>query len=87
LKNRQKDIRPEIRRSLSHKFLKCKYYLPANVKFAGGARQFCQGGIVNYLNVNPGLGPNWNVGILEHWNIWFWGNGKMGYCKILLDRN
>jgi len=49
LKNQQKDIRPEFRRSLSHKFLKCKYYLPANVEFAGDERQFCQGGIVIYL--------------------------------------
>ena len=30
---------------------------------------------------------NWNVGILEQWNIVFWENGKLGYCKITLDGN
>ena len=30
---------------------------------------------------------SWNVGILEYWNIGFWKNGTLGYCKIPLDEN
>jgi hypothetical protein len=30
---------------------------------------------------------NWNDGILEHWNIGFWENGKLNYGKIPLYGN
>jgi hypothetical protein len=50
LENKRKDRWPEIKKSLSHKLLNCKYYLPASVEFAGDVWQFRQAGIP--------IGPN-----------------------------
>jgi hypothetical protein len=32
-------------------------------------------------------GNNWNVGIMEYWNNWFWDAGSMVYWENVPDKN
>ena len=33
-----------------------------------------------------GLRPNWNDGMMEHWNNGFWGIDGMGYWENQVDK-
>jgi hypothetical protein len=36
--------------------------------------------------INLWASPNWNVGMMEHWNNGFWGIDGMGYWENKVDK-